>query len=110
MATDFSMYSGDSKTLEITITDSDGVAVDLTGATVKYAIALSSTASAALVSKATGGSGITTASNVATVTLASADTATLAGVYYHEMEITTVLGAVTTAMTGTITILADVIQ
>jgi len=108
MATDFSMYSGDSKSLAITITDSDGVAVDLTGATVKYAIAASATATTKLVSKQTGGLGITTASNVATVPLVPADTASLAGIYYQECEVTDTSGNVSTALVGTVVIASEV--
>jgi len=108
MATDFSMYSGDSKTLAITITDKSGSAVDLTGATVKYAIAGSATATTKLVSKQTGGAGITTALNVATVTIDPADTEAIAGIFYQEIETTDINGYVSTSMVGTITIAAEV--
>jgi len=74
MAHDVTMYSGDSKTLTISIVDGDGDAVD-----------------------------VSTAGSTVTVTLEPDDTADLAGVFYYELQITDESGNVSTAMSGAIT-------
>jgi hypothetical protein len=109
MASAFEMYSGDSKTIEVAITDADGNAVMLTGATAIYTIREAITSTTALVTKATGGSGITISGSTVTITLAAADTASLAGTYYHELEITDTGGNVSTAFQDVVTIKADII-
>lgn|SRR5690606_34993416 len=101
---DARMTSGDTKRLRVTITDSDGVEVDVTGATIIYVIADSQER----VRKATG-DGITIDGAVVTVTLDPADTAELAGVYAHEMQIVDGAGQVQTVFTGQMSIAKDLI-
>lgn len=108
MTQNFAMVSGDSKTLDIGIVDGDGVAVDVsTAPAIAYQIA-ASPAATALVTK-TLASGITVATSTVSVTLAPADTASLAGVYYHELQVTDAGGRVFTALSGYVTIERDLI-
>lgn len=105
----YSMTSGDSKTITVNVVDAAGTAVDVSTATaVRYAIATSAAAVTPSVSK-TLGAGITVAGSVVTVTLAAADTALLAGVYYHELEITDASAHVFTALSGHVTIERDLL-
>lgn len=103
------MVSGDSATLSIGIVNAAGVAVDVSTATaIVYEIATSPAAATPLVSKALT-TGVTVATSTVTVTLAPADTKDLAGVYYHELEITDASGNVFTAFSGYVTIDRDLI-
>lgn len=105
----YSMMSGDSKTLTVNVVDGDGVAVDVsTAAAIVYEIAASPAAATSYVSKALT-TGVTVATSTVTVTLAPADTKDLAGVYYHELEITDASGHVFTAFSGYVTIARDLI-
>ena len=108
VAADFTMYSGDSKNLQFTITDNDDTPVDLTGATSSWILAASADGSA-LVTKTSGAGEITYSggsTNIATVAVDPADTASLAGRYYHELQITDTGGDVSTNA-GTAIILTD---
>ena len=109
MASSFEMYSGDTKTLAVAITDADGNAVTLTGATCAYTIRTAITSTTALVTKATGGSGITVSGSTVTISLAPADTADLDGTYYHELQITDSAGHVSTAFQDVVSIKRDII-
>lgn len=110
MATDFTTYIGDSKSLEIAITDSDGAAVDVsTAQAVVYAL-FARAGGAALVTK-TLDDGVSVATSTVTVALAPADTAELApGLYLHELQITDSAGAVTTALQGSVALRAGYIE
>lgn len=99
------MVSGDSKVLEIEIGDDDGVSVDVTGANITYAIA----DRAIRVTKQTGGQGVTIDGSLVTVTLSPADTAGLAGVYSHEMEIVDMEGNVSTVLRGQVGIARGIV-
>jgi len=87
----FTMIAGDDKTLEITVKDEAGDVVDLNGATARFGLAREP-GEAVLVSKATGGGGVTLTdpdNGVLRVALNGADTRDLAaGRYWHETEIT----------------------
>lgn len=108
MAQDFTMYSGDTKNLAFTVSDSAGSAVNLTGATATWTLSTSAD-SAATVTKTSGAGDITYSGDnteIATVALAGSDTASLSGVYYHELQITDASSNVSTT-SGTAIILAD---
>ncbi len=94
MATDFSMFAGDTKQLAFAVVDSANAAVDVTGAGVKFVIAPQQSKSA-LVTK-TELSGITISGSTITVALTPADTQALAGLYRYELEITDSSGNVST--------------
>jgi hypothetical protein len=106
--TTFTMFAGDTKQIRVTITDSAGDPVTLAGATVKYKIS-ARIRGEILVAKQTGGSGITVSSNVATISLAPADTQSLSGAFFHELEVTDTFGNVSTVFQDTINISKDLI-
>jgi len=107
----FTMWSGDTKVIEVTITDASGNAVNLTGATISYVLQRS-VGSTVTISKTTAsGISITDASGgVFQITLDASDTARLSGSsYYHECQITDTSGNVSTVFTGTVTMKEDAI-
>lgn len=100
----FSMFSGDTKDLIVAVTD-NGQAIDLAGSSIKWAMKRSVRDVQSIIQKETGGGGIVASSSSFTVRLNSEDTENVVpGRYYHEAEITDVVGNVSTVMTGTITI------
>ena len=102
----FSMQGGDSKTIEVTLVDAAGVPVDVTGATITYRIA-AAPHNTALVTKTTGGNGVTIAASVVTIVLAPDDTADLNGVYHHELEVVDANDNVATAFRGYVIVEGD---
>lgn len=104
---DFTMWSGDSKVLEVTVTDADGDAVNLTGASIDYVmqddadISKSVGDGISITSPATGG--------LFEITLDPSDTTALAGDYHHECEVTDSSDNVSTVFVGTVTINVDLI-
>lgn len=103
---DIELWAGDTLTLGVTITNEAGAAVNLTGATLRYAIAPSHNHTTKSVSKTTG-SGVThtdAANGVAQIALLPADTAGLKGVYVHELEVEDSAGKKSTAFVGRVTI------
>jgi len=85
----FELYAGDSKDIVVTVTDSNGAAVNLTNFTIFWKLTLLPTSSTALISKAVGTGIVKTnpSGGIFTVTITNTDTATLAGCYYHEAKI-----------------------
>ena len=113
---DLTMYSGDSQVIGYTITDAEsGDPVNLVAASaIKWRASkkLSSGFSPTpLLIKAlgTGVSVTNAAAGTIQVVLAPADTALLAGRFYHELEITDGSGNVSTVAVGTLTITKDLI-
>jgi len=109
----FSMHSGDSRVLELTVFAADGVTpADVTGASTIFSmsakahgqIAPSGIAVATMVGAVTDGP-----NGRIDFTLAPATTASLAGVYYFEIQMV-LGGATSTVAYGTVTILADLIE
>ena len=113
---DFSMHSGDTRRLEITIVDENSAAVNLSTATITWALSKKDSASvapkgSALLTKTLANGGITIVSAAAgrcDVDLASSDTVTFSGDYYHELELT-ILATVSTVLYGAVTIIKDLI-
>jgi hypothetical protein len=109
------MYSGDSRVLAFTITEANGTTpINLTGAVVAWACArkLSGGFSTTPTLSKEIGAGITIIAAIAgtlEVALAPADTASLVGRYYHELQVTDAAGNVSTVATGTLTITKDLI-
>lgn len=103
---DFTMWSGDSKVLEVAVTDVDDEAVVLTGATINYVLQKSSRGGQAIISKSTtDGISITNAlAGKFEITIDASDTADLAGDYYHECQVTDSSSNVSTIFVGTVTI------
>lgn len=107
------VFRGDSKTIEKTLTDSDGVVVDLTGAELKFSVKkdrfLADTD--ALISKSSPSSGITIVDAAAgefKVEVDAADTDLEARDYEYDIQIKETGGKVTTIFTGIFTIEQDV--
>lgn len=108
---DFSMYSGDSKIIQVTLQDASGAAVDVSSPmTIIWQLSKKVT-SPALLTK-TVGTGIAVTNGPLgkfEITLAPVDTAGLKGDYYQEIEIND-SGTISTVLTGTVTINPDAIQ
>lgn len=110
-AQDFALTAGDSKLLQFTVTDSDGTAIDLTGARVDWWMSRGTPdrfGKTPVLQKSTSNNSIDVVSPMDgrfDIALAPADTHTFAaGSYYHEAQVRDVLGNVATVTTGTITI------
>lgn len=97
----FEMYAGNTKNIVVTVAD-----VNLTGATVKWAMKKTIYDAEPAVAKTTAaGIAVTDATTgIFTVTLFPADTRNLSGTYQHEAEITDAPGNVSTVLTGQLTI------
>jgi hypothetical protein len=108
--TDFTMFSGDSKVLQTSLTDDTNAVVDITGAEITWQLSRKVTSPAILTK--TVGSGITItnpANGQFEVAIDPVDTADLKGDYYHEIEMV-LNGVVSTVLTGTVTIQPDLIR
>jgi len=105
---DFTMYSGDSNVITITVTDSAGAAKDLSGAAIVWSMAPLVESEKTTIEK-TNASGIAItgdgSAGIFTVTLAAADTAPLRGDYYHEAKITDGSNNVSTVTIGKVTVI-----
>lgn len=108
--TDFIMYQGDSKVLSVTVADEDGVVVAVDGMTIRWQASpvvtggFEPTATLKKDNDALGGVGTVTEEGVFEVTIDPQDTENLSGLYYHEAELTDGAGAVSTVLTGRMTI------
>jgi hypothetical protein len=107
----FEIHAGDSRDIVVTVVDSQGGVVDLTGATIAWHLAQSARAAAPAVAKSLGaGIAITDGANgVFTISLDPADTAALSGLYYHEAEVTDAAGHRSTVLTGVATVVPTLI-
>ncbi len=94
----FIMYAGDTKNLEFELLN-----VDLNGSTLKWALKKSVYSVENILQK-TETSGISIEGSTIRVKLDPADTETLKGTHYHELELTDSIGNVSTLATGLITI------
>lgn len=113
---DFTLWTGDSLTLEIAVADGAGDPVDLDGATFEWelwavqrnAVYQPFKGDGSLIRKATG-DGITAAGGVVSVVLTPADSEDLpGGLYYHELQMTQG-STVTTPTTGQATLIKTAI-
>lgn len=101
MSSDFSMYAGDDKTIEVSVTDKNGDAVDITSATIEWRAAKSHNKTAAVTKTTSSGISITNgAGGVFQITLTDSDTEDLVGSYYHEAQVTFSSGLIATVLTG----------
>jgi hypothetical protein len=103
---DFEMFQGDTKQLVVSVVDGDGLAVDLSGATITWKLFKSKSGNVADVTK-TIGNGLTVTNATAgefTVDLAEADTVNLIGTYFHEAKVQDIRGYKTVVMVGKVTI------
>jgi hypothetical protein len=103
-------YSGDDKTVTITVLDNNDDAVLMGGASATFRV-FNPVDGSTLFTKTTGAGEISILSNVLTVTVNAADTASLGGtsflVYRYECEVIDGSGNVSTVARGRFTIHAD---
>ena len=106
-----SMYSGDDKSIAVTVTDPSGAAVTLTGATASWALATAPGATPLVTKTSTDGEIAIGGDddNVVTVTLEPADTAALGGVYLHELQLVDGAAKTHTVYQGTLHVRGDII-
>lgn len=97
---DFEMFSGDSRTLEITVRDSSGDVVDITGYSFKWEMSNGTSVTPTLIDGPTGRFD---------VPIAPANTSGVSGAFTHESQITSGAGAVSTIFTGAMTVKQDLI-
>lgn len=98
------MYQGDDLRLLFTVVDSGGLEVDITDSqSIKWQISERPN-SVAIISKELGSSITINSVNQFYFDLAADETDNLAGVYYHEAEITTDTGKKYTGLSGSFTI------
>lgn len=106
------IVAGNSLSVHVTVSDEDGAAIDLTGATVKWQVATSpdGTRSDPVISKQTG-SGISILASGVTIAIDPIDTITLRpGTYYHEVQVSLGDGTVGTVTQGTFLINPSIIK
>lgn len=99
------MYSGDSKLIEVTVTESDDTEHDMSGSDLTFKIGNKVTKRSTDNEISVTGSG----NNVAEVELEPSDTDKLDGTFQMELEEETEAGDVATLMRGHITIKEDLI-
>jgi len=107
------MFAGDTRDIVVSVVDQDGVKVNLGTASVIWKMAKSdwkTNTSAVLITKNSSAGQIGLADGSFTVHLASADTMTLEGTYYHEAQITLADGTIGTPLTGKVKIKQNVID
>ena len=110
MATTFEMYSGDSKLLIVSIVDSDGIASDITGATVTYLIKSRIGVEVVRKSSADNDGNLVINGTQVRILLNGEDTADIYGTYKHELEIRDGSGNASTAFQDLILIRKDRIE
>lgn len=103
----FEIWAGNSVQLNIGITNSaTGAGMDLPSASsvIWHLIADVETTTPAILTKSTGGSGITVSGSVASVVVGQGETDNLAGTYTHQCRVTDTSGSTVTVTVGTVTI------
>lgn len=109
------MHSGDSKTLDVTVKNTAGAVVDLTSFTATWEASVlnadgSFAASPSITKSTVSGITITDAEGgELQIVLQPSDTDSLTGDFYHELELTSGGGVISTVMTGKLTIDTDLI-
>lgn len=105
MAVNFTMFAGDTKLLQVLVSNVAGAPVDITGTLIRWQLAKTVKSDPALVHKFVGG-GVTIVDGTAgrfDVLLDPADTLPLIGNYYYEAEIDDG-GVISTVLTGNVQI------
>lgn len=108
---DFSMHSGDTLTLNVTVQDAVGDPVDLTGATCTFGLSKQDSEGlpkgSALASPTV--TIVSAAAGNVSVAIVPANTASLAGDYYHELQVVDASSNVSTVLYGTATVQKDLL-
>jgi hypothetical protein len=105
----YRMFAGDTKTLEMSVIDDDGLIVDISDAKIRWMMARSVNSKTTILSKGNEDSPPEIEIVLANhgrfnVYLGQDDTETLRGDYYHEAEVVLPDGTIGTPISGTITI------
>lgn len=101
MSSDFVMFAGDDKTIEVSVVDTTGAAVAITSATIEWRASKTKAATAAVTKTTSSGISITNgAGGVFQITLTDSDTESLSGTYEHEAQVTFSGGLIATVMQG----------
>ncbi|MGO4181210.1 hypothetical protein AB4Z17_08520 [Paenibacillus sp. TAF43_2] len=96
----FTMFAGDTMDIDVPVADTD-----LTGGTIKWVMKRAVKGDFTIFRETPIGIKITdAAAGIFNIRLERADTLDLIGSFYHEAELTDLIGNVSTVMTGTITI------
>jgi len=100
---DITLYSGDSRNLIINVTDENNSSINLTGASIEWILTSSNST---ILSKSVGaGIAINNPTNGQfTISISSANTRNLSGIYQHLVRVTTTDGNSSIVLTGNITI------
>jgi hypothetical protein len=113
-AVSLAYFAGDDVELEFTITDDSGLAVDISGMTVRFAIARTAGSTAVASTEASPQTATSTVTNgaggVFQVVVPAANTSDLRGTYRFEAEIEDGSGDKSTVAWGYVTFKAPVIQ
>lgn len=104
----FSIVAGDTAKLTVSVTDPTGAPLDLTGATIRWAMGRG-VGIPPLLEKSSEDNSITINGTSFDINLDPLDTQNLRGAFYHEAEITDASGEVSTVMTGTATVRGSLI-
>jgi hypothetical protein len=102
----YSITSGDVGIVTVNIVDENGAAEDVSTA-LAVVYTLFEAAGGAVVASKSLGAGVAVAGAVVTVTLTGADTADVAGMLYHELQVTDEFGNDFTALTGYVLVEGD---
>lgn len=106
----FEIYQGDTKNIVVTVSNNDGTLMDITAVSIKWRLKIKNTIS---IDKTTTNGGISITDSVNgkfTIHLVPSDTTSITGNFYHEAEITDVLGNVSTIFTGVAKVIKSIIQ
>jgi len=110
---DFELFSGNHKTLHCTVLDEDGNAVDITGATIVWALANHENSKSRLITYTSPTNVTIVAPLLGTFDVSIQGPATEAlksGEYYHEARVTSSGGSVTTVIFGKVDLKHNVID
>lgn len=109
---DITIFAGNDVSIELTLYDAAGDALDLTGATLEWGMATLRATEATLLKTSADAAEIEITDaegGLATVYLDAVDTAVLGGTYRHEVRMVGTSGA-TTLLTGAVTIKASILD
>jgi hypothetical protein len=107
----FEMFQGDDHVLEVSVQDSNGDPIDLSGSLIDWALAANVSSDQLLIQKNSGASpgGITitdAGGGVFEVLIDAEDTEDLSGLYYHQSQVIDAEGSVSTIVAGWVRIKA----
>lgn len=105
------LHAGDDVQIAVDVYDEDDTPLGLEGATVVWAVAERDAAATRVLTKSSADGGIVLGepSNRFVIAIAAADTAGLAGRYWHQAQVTDGAGNRSTVLAGTLNVLPTII-